>query len=215
MQPELMAYWCKLLENLQFSPLEFYDIVQEAIEHRQVPSLKVEHVEIKESGVLSANRTYLRLSRERFYFDICGAPFGTGFFVSTRLLYKTARITIVHIVALVLFLYVIWELSTNNFGMVQGGIYCVGGLLSLVLLMFIAKSSPGFSSFFVVLPIVGDFFERFFCPMTYYKIDLITMYQEAVHSAVIEAVSQITQSKGVKPLSELERKPTIHGFFKR
>jgi hypothetical protein len=53
--------------------------VETALEERQVPDLKYARVEWPEGGMLSDRREYLRITRERL--DVCGAPFGTGFFV--------------------------------------------------------------------------------------------------------------------------------------
>jgi hypothetical protein len=71
-----------LIEGLQFSPQEFYSRIERALERRQVPDLVPSRVDWKEGGPLSARREYLRLQRERLMFDVCGMPFGTGFYVS-------------------------------------------------------------------------------------------------------------------------------------
>src|ERR1051326_5659672 len=84
----VISHWCTLIENLQASPMEFYGAVEAAISRRQVPETTNDHVEYKESGVLSAKRVYLHVTREKLVFDICGAPFGTGFFVSWWLVEK-------------------------------------------------------------------------------------------------------------------------------
>jgi hypothetical protein len=41
------------------------------------------------------------------------------------------------------------------------------------------------------------------------------MFQDSVHSAVLEVLDQATEAKGLKALSELERKPLLSDFFKR
>jgi hypothetical protein len=78
----VVSHWSTLLENLHASPLEFYKSVEAAMERRQIPQTKNERVDYKEAGLLSAKREYLQVGREKFIFDICGSPFGTGFFVS-------------------------------------------------------------------------------------------------------------------------------------
>ncbi len=59
------------------------------------------------------------------------------------------------------------------------------------------------------MPILGPFYERFFRPETYYKIDTAMMFQKAVHNAVLEVVDQLTSAKGARSLSELDRKPVM------
>ena len=78
----VISHWYKLIENLQASSMEFYSSIESAIQRRQVPDTKPSRVDWRESGFTSARREYLRVARGRHVFDICGAPFGTGFFVS-------------------------------------------------------------------------------------------------------------------------------------
>lgn len=78
----VFSHWYTLIENFQFSPLEFYARVNEAIQRRGLPKVVTSRIDAKEGGMFSANREYLRAVRKEFIFDICGAPFGTGFFIS-------------------------------------------------------------------------------------------------------------------------------------
>src|SRR2546425_2752428 len=48
----------------------------------QLPETALAKVEWSEGGIFSAKREYLRIERKELIFDICGAPFGRGFFVS-------------------------------------------------------------------------------------------------------------------------------------
>jgi hypothetical protein len=41
------------------------------------------------------------------------------------------------------------------------------------------------------------------------------MYQEMVHAAVLDAVDELTKARGVRGLTELERKPVLKEFFRR
>lgn len=84
---EVISHWSTLIENFHISTQEFYAQVTEALEKRQMPNTKIDKITFKESHLLSAKREYLRIYCKRdFYFAICGAPFGTGFFVSWWLL---------------------------------------------------------------------------------------------------------------------------------
>lgn len=85
--PEVISSWSTLIENFQTSPQIFYAEVTKALETRQMPNAKIDRIAFRESHLLSAQREYLRIScKNDFYFAICGAPFGTGFFVSWWLL---------------------------------------------------------------------------------------------------------------------------------
>jgi hypothetical protein len=78
----VISHWYYLIDSLQTSTLDFYTAVEQAIARRAVPNAKTARVDYKEGGVLSAKREYLRVRRKGLLFDICGAPFGRGFFVS-------------------------------------------------------------------------------------------------------------------------------------
>jgi hypothetical protein len=76
-----------LIEDFNMSPQEFYRALTETLEKRKMPNARIGLITFKESHLLSAKREYLRIScKNDFYFAICGAPFGTGFFISWWLL---------------------------------------------------------------------------------------------------------------------------------
>jgi hypothetical protein len=78
----ILSHWNGLIEGLQASPMQFYAAVEEALERREIPDAKRSRVDWREGGIFSAKREYLRVSRFAHVVDICGAPFGKGFFVS-------------------------------------------------------------------------------------------------------------------------------------
>ncbi len=71
----------------------------------------------------------------------------------------------------------------------------------------------GFWAWVASLPFIGWLFERFVKPLTYYKIDTALMFQSVTHGAVLEALDGMTQAKGIRALTELERKPIMRDFF--
>ncbi len=78
----LISNWHKLIEGLHVPPQEFYAAVEQAIQRRNLPDKELGRVTYAESGIFSAKREYLRAQRKELLFDICAAPYGTGFFVS-------------------------------------------------------------------------------------------------------------------------------------
>src|SRR5262245_30612183 len=76
------AHWATSCDAFQTSSRDFYRSVDEAIRRREIPELHLSRVVYRESGALSAKREYLRVERRGLHFDICAAPFGTGFFFS-------------------------------------------------------------------------------------------------------------------------------------
>ena len=69
-------------DKLQFSSDDFYTLVEKLLEERQMPNTRVMRTNYHEASILSNKREYLRVERKEDVFDICAAPFGTGFFVS-------------------------------------------------------------------------------------------------------------------------------------
>jgi len=67
----------------------------------------------------------------------------------------------------------------------------------------------------LMIPFVNLFFMRIARPFTYYKIDTALMFQESISSAVHEVIDGITKTKGLRALSELERKPILTNIFTR
>ncbi len=158
----IISHWHQPIDGLQASPKEFYSSVEEAIRRRNLPDTKFFRINFPEAGPLSPRREYLRVMRRDHVFDICGAPFGPGFFVSSWL----------------------GELPS--------------GCLALLL----------------AIPFV-NILVAWFVRETYYKVDTALMFQAAVHAAVLEVLDGMTQAKGIRSLSELERKPVLREFFKR
>jgi len=66
----------------------------------------------------------------------------------------------------------------------------------------------------LMIPILGPLLVGAFKPATYYQHDTTLMFQESVHAAVLETVDGLTQAKGIRVLSESERKPILSNLFK-
>src|SRR4051812_11368590 len=80
-----LDYQAKLVEKLNCSPKEFYVLLAKSLEERRVPGLEAGLVKMVESVAGSARRLYMTVTRERFVYYICAAPYGSGFFFSWRL----------------------------------------------------------------------------------------------------------------------------------
>ena len=69
--------------------------------------------------------------------------------------------------------------------------------------------------FLIRVPVIGPFYEEYLRPVTYYRIDTGLMFQSAVHGAVLEVIDGLTEAKGLRALSETERKPIMREVFGR
>lgn len=65
------------------------------------------------------------------------------------------------------------------------------------------------------IPFVGSWLARKLYPVTYYKIDTASMFMSYAQSSVLKVIDGITNDKGIRALSETERKPTLQDIFKR
>lgn len=78
----VVSHWHHPIENFSTFAMDFYAAVEAALVPRQIPDYAVSRIDWHENGVLSARREYLRIKRGKLAFDLCAAPFRTGFFFS-------------------------------------------------------------------------------------------------------------------------------------
>jgi len=74
--------WHFMIQGLKYSPQDFFSLAETAISEKSIDGLRTSRIKMGEGGMFSAKREYLRVTRKNLNFDICGAPFGNGFFVS-------------------------------------------------------------------------------------------------------------------------------------
>ncbi len=161
-EPVFHSHWHQSFPGLSIVPSEFYEAVAQAIAKRNIPAVKISGQYFAEGGLGSAQRLYLRAQRNEYYFDVCGAPFADGSFVS-------------------------WWLFE------EAG--CAKGCL-------------------MAIPVIGWLMLAFMYRVTYYKVDTRLMFQDAIHSAVMEVVDGYTNAKGLRALTEEERKPSMEKLLK-
>ena len=210
-----------LIEAMKFSSQEFYARVENALAVRQIPNASVTRVDWKEGGPLSARREYLRVQRERFVFDVCAAPFGTGFFVSVWCAERPLRIGLLMWISLILgfgaflawmnmraFAVEMWLMETFNLSGTGATVGLFGILLAAFLGTVIIVGS-NLDLFMIGVPVIGVVYEKYFRKITYYRTDMMCMYRTAVRAAVKESIDEITKAQGISPPSEFEHKPIM------
>lgn len=76
--------------------------------------------------------------------------------------------------------------------------------------------TPGLiASILLKIPILGPLLVGAFKPETYYTMDTTFMFQDTVHSAVVSVMDKITEGKGMRVMTELEKKPILSELFQR
>lgn len=208
---QLLSYWCKLFPSVTYAPGDFYALVAEHLAAQQVPALEVNRVLLRQSGPFSPGRLYFELRRERLVFEICGAPFGTGFFVSSRLFDRRREATLLDLALLFLAIGMCGAPVAFRFGWVWGVIAVTGiiALLASVMRLAATETLAWLDRTLADLPFLGLIYERFFHPDTYYRHDTNNAYREAVHLAVLRAIDDMTTKKGLQPLADDERRPIL------
>lgn len=219
----VVTYWSKLIESFHVSSSDFYASVVEGVDLRKIPYLFTHRVFLSEGGILEGEREYLTIEGERHFVDVCAAPFGTGFFFSTRLRERRARLVPLYWGLFALATFVIWRLMIALF--VDGASPHIGlgeltmlrlvgpavllPLSGLIVLWLVALTSRAgrFEPEAAVLatPLVGALYRNVFAPETYFRIDTAVMFRTAVQQAVLEAIEEIGQSKGLRAHGEDER----------
>ena len=185
----VISHWAKLIDGFQMPPSELYATVEANVRVRQVPNVNLSRVDWHEGGAFSDKREYLRINRRDLDFYVCGAPFGSGFFVSSRLTTPA---------------------SFNWLLMIPFGI------VGFLFVAFIFLKMFGF--FGIILAFgaaaAGIYYLVNANKLTFYKIDTAMMFQQVVHQSVLDAIDEATKAKAIAPLSEAERKPIMHELFR-
>ena len=231
----VLAHWSTLIENFHThtSPLQFYSLVEAAIAKRKVPDTKSERIDHSEGGILTARREYLRVVRGKHVFDICGAPYGEGFFVSSWLTETPPRFGWLYLFGLVALIA----------GMSAGGalvlFFAVGSVIDfstaivlsilaapvlglvvpiatfLIVGLVASRTDLGIGEAVSVIPFVGEMYQQIFQPTTYYKMDTALMFQKSIHNAVMEALDELTKVEGIRAIADSDRKPFLPAFVAR
>jgi hypothetical protein len=226
----IISHWCKLIGDLKSSPKHFYLRLEQVLQERQVPALASASIAWREGGPLSAKRLYLRLLRERVVFDVCAAPFGTGFFVSWRMGELRLKLNVLGALILIAALLVgaNWLFdgyqSRLRFMMIvhPEQLFWTGGIVLgvMILLVGLMRSAVGqgladLDALLLHTPVLAGFYERFLRPITYYRIDLALMYEQAVHAAILQVIDELTESQKIPRICDADRRPILRDFYKR
>jgi len=205
-----------LVPNFHFSSGDFYTSIQKELDARKVPGLEISRIELSEGGLLSDNREYLRLKRERLVFDICAAPFGTSYFFSFRFVELPLVIKPVDLLVFFIGLVILFALLAKLLGTIWGIIVLV---IVLGVSMWVARNAislgmKDLDASLLKTPIIGPLYEIFLRKETYYREDTRLMYLTTVREINQRLVEDVTAAKGIKLLKRYERKPLLGDLYK-
>ncbi len=214
----VISHWHHPIDNFDTSTMEFYAAVEQALQPKQIPDYYVSRIDWREGGLLTARREYLRIGRGKLAFDICAAPFGTGFFFSWWLAelppsHSLLWFFLILISGIVVFGVCVAQLGIA--GVFMGPLVVVGVLCALGYFLRDGQLGPEAEDVVLAIPVFGIVYEKLFKPSSYYKVDTTLMFQSVVHTAVLEVVDKVMSAKGARALTELERKPIMWEFYQR
>jgi hypothetical protein len=81
---------------------------------------------------------------------------------------------------------------------------------------WLGEVQSGFFAMLSGLPYIGwlfAFLANLAKPLTYYRVDTALMFQSATHGAVLGALESVINAKGMRALTDSERKPVMRDLF--
>ena len=208
----VVSHWHQLIDEFNTSGLEFYEKVEEAVKTREVPDAVFSRAEFKEAGIGSAKREYLRIERKNVAFDLCAAPYGTGYFFSWWVSRLGPEHPFLYVLAFFFGIPILTVIVAGIFGDSCGAFLAMPLVfLSLVVgVLFLAKAEVfGPEELIVQIPYVGRIYSLVFNPFAYYSLDTALMFQESVGRAVHEVINGELSEQGLKMLTDEQQKPSI------
>lgn len=187
-----LSHWHKPYDGLETSTLDFYEAVEAALRVRKLPGIDTTRALWQEGGAFSADREYLRVKGHGLCFDICAAPYGTGYFFSWWLTKRTRQYWLALVLLAVACPFVVGQLG---FRPNETVLYSMVGTLALLAIAFVYRRRPQ--------------------TLSYYQVDTILTFQSLVQAAVNEAIDGTLQAKGLRALTEEEKKPIMRSFLNR
>lgn len=213
---DLLDYWMYSADGFTFPPQEFYATVEEKLAERKIPSMEIRREEFAQAGLLSNQRLYLRLMRERLAITTCAAPFGTIFFFSCRTIYIPAKVRLWHILAALFFLFAAYRLLIIPLG----GFFASIALTALIFAIagVLRNASTGgiaaLDAILLRIPVVATIYEDWFRVDTFYRTDTRNLYLKLVPQFIQELAEETCAAKGVKLKPQFQRTPPVADFTK-
>ena len=215
-QGEELNHWIASAENFNYPPQTFYDELEKALAERKIPDLTMERIEFAEGGLLSDQRTYLRMQRERLIFDVCAAPFGTGFFFSCRTVKLPVVVKLWHILVLYFLLSALWVGLLKLFGLMLGTEAWFWLLLALGLTLRNAATMGTLSTDALLtrMPVIGTVYEAWFKRDTYFRADSRLMYLDLIPNLVQKLSETTAGANGVRLVRQYQTAPVLGELYK-
>jgi hypothetical protein len=215
-QGEILNHWVYSVEDFSLAPDEFYSTVERKLAAHKIPGMTVARQEFAEGGLLSDQRLYLWLLRERLSVVACAAPFGGIYFFSCRIVHVPALVRLWHIIAVLLFLNVTGFLLIKPLGPAFAGVAEIALLFALVGVLRNAGTSAfdDLDALLLRIPVVSTIYENWFRVETFYRTDTRTLYVKLLPQFIQAAAEEICAEKGLKLVRQHQFPPILEELFR-
>lgn len=159
--------------------------------------------------------------RERIAFDICAAPFGSGFFFTCRTAEIPLAFKLWELLALLLLLPVALsfciQMYVRLFGFVNGAFFLVITAIALIYFLrnMVALGLSDLDRVLMRLPVIGTAYMLFLRKESYYRVDASLCYLHLVPTLVKRLAEEVTAANGIKLLEQYELSPVLGELYKR
>ena len=208
-KPLVHDHQATYLENFSIAPGDLYKAIESEIAEKQLPDIEVSRVFFREGGLLSANREYLRVRRERFAYLVCAAPWGTSFFFSTRFTEIPCSLRWWEVIVALMFVAGAFIAYWQLLGLYWGIAIFALNLIAFVTLCrnLVTMGWNRLDDLLLRLPVFGVIYEAFLRPVTFFRDDTRGLFQNLVQSIVHRQIAAFTASSGLSLLEFKDLKP--------
>ncbi|MBX7208555.1 MAG: hypothetical protein K1X78_09605 [Verrucomicrobiaceae bacterium] len=218
-KPEVHKHQGTYIEGFAIPPDAFYKAVEGEIAALGIPDIATARVFYREGGPHTAEREYLRVSRERFAYLVCAAPWGTSFFFSKRFTEKTRSLRVWELIAMLIFLAGAFAAYWHILGLVWGIVIFVLNLIAAAVLCrsVVDMGWNWLDDLLLSLPVVGTFYELYLRPGAYFRDDTRALFVNLVDAIVDRQIAAFTADTDVKlgEFKDLKPESRLAAFVRR
>ena len=196
--PIIHAEWYVPLLDFASDTGAFYQAVEDELTVRRVPGLVIERINFRQSNMLSGNREYLRIRRERSVVDLCSGAFGTSWWFSARAASLPRVLRWWELLLTLIGLVNFFLLGWHFYGLTLGPIVFGCSMVTLLLFFFAGRFWAGLDEFLIYLPVIGAIYEALFRKETYQRIDQRRIFADIVNTIVRNKVTEFCRAGGVE-----------------
>jgi hypothetical protein len=213
---EVLDQWLYCADGFSYPAQDFYAAIEKQLEAKKIPNLETSRQEFAEGGLLSEQRSYLRLMRERFAIVACAAPFGSIYFFSCRIVHVPPLVRLWHIVVAGLFLFIVTRLLIEPLGLSFALIAIVCLVFAGAAVMRNAGSSAiqDLDALLLRIPILSTIYQDWFRVDTYYREDTRTLYAQLLPELIRKAAEEVSAEKGLTLVRQFQNPAILDELYR-